>query len=104
MRTARRSTALTCATAAVLVLALGTAGAAAAPTGVNITTVEGQSFSGRVATGLQCPLQSATISWGDGTTSAGSVQANDSGGFDVLGSHAYAAADSDHRPVFCPSK
>jgi hypothetical protein len=31
----------------------------------------------------------ATISWGDGSTSSGTVQADPNSGFDVLGSHAY---------------
>ena len=73
-------------TTLVLAMALGAAGAAAAPTGVNITAVEGQSFSGRVATGLQCQLQSATINWGDGTTSAGSSDGN----LGINGTHTYA--------------
>src|SRR5262249_37052194 len=32
---------------------------------------------------------SATISWGDGTTSPGTISANNAGGFDVSGSHSY---------------
>src|SRR5207247_2597431 len=31
----------------------------------------------------------ATINWGDGTTSAGVIQVDPNGGFDVVGSHAY---------------
>jgi PKD repeat protein len=31
----------------------------------------------------------ATIQWGDGTISAGTIQADPAGGFDVLGSHTY---------------
>jgi N-acetylneuraminic acid mutarotase len=34
----------------------------------------------------------ATIYWGDGQVSTGTVQANQSGGFDVSGAHTYAAA------------
>jgi hypothetical protein len=34
---------------------------------------------------------SASIYWGDGTTSAASIGANASGGFDVFGSHVYAS-------------
>src|SRR5262249_59558764 len=34
----------------------------------------------------------AVISWGDGTTSPGTVVASPGGGFDVLGSHTYAEA------------
>jgi streptogramin lyase len=37
---------------------------------------------------------SATIDWGDGTTSAGTITSNGSGGFNVTGSHTYATADS----------
>src|SRR5260221_14631462 len=32
----------------------------------------------------------ATITWGDGTTSAGTIVTNAGGGFDVQGSHTYA--------------
>jgi hypothetical protein len=60
--------------------------AAAAPAGVNITAVEGQSFTGSVVSGLVCPLQSATITWGDGTTSAGTSDGNAG----IQGTHTYA--------------
>jgi len=69
-------------------LALG--GAAAGPAGVNITAVEGQSFSGKVAGGLVCALASATISWGDGTTSPGTSDGN----FGIDGTHTYAEEGS----------
>ena len=36
----------------------------------------------------------ATINWGDGTSSAGSISANSSGGFDVAGDHTYAVPGS----------
>jgi hypothetical protein len=55
---------------AVLVLMLAP-GAGAAASGVDVTALEGQSFTGDVVSGLTCPLLSATITWGDGTTSAG---------------------------------
>ena len=32
----------------------------------------------------------ATVNWGDGTTTAGTITANTSGGFDVAGAHTYA--------------
>jgi len=35
---------------------------------------------------------SATIAWGDGASSAGTVKANATGGFDVIGTHKYAKA------------
>ena len=35
---------------------------------------------------------SATIYWGDGTSIAGSISANNAGGFDVRGSHVYSTA------------
>lgn len=64
--------------------------AAAAAAGVNITAVEGQSFTGNVVDGLVCPLSSATISWGDGTTSAGTSD----GGSGIQGTHTYAEEGS----------
>ncbi|MGI8413612.1 MAG: hypothetical protein ACR2QA_14235 [Solirubrobacteraceae bacterium] len=60
--------------------------AAAAAAGVNITAVEGQSFTGNVVNGLVCPLSSATISWGDGTTSAGTSDRSTG----IQGTHTYA--------------
>lgn len=51
---------------------------------------EGFPFTGVVAefsdTSAQCL---ATIDWGDGTTSAGTVQANPGGWYDVIGTHTY---------------
>ncbi len=41
---------------------------------------------------------SATIDWGDGTSSAGSVADDPASGFDVFGSHTYAQG-GDYRPV-----
>src|ERR1019366_2737938 len=62
-------------------------GASAAAAGVNITTVEGQSFTGKVADiGSGCSLASATISWGDGTASAGTSD----GSTGIQGTHTYA--------------
>jgi hypothetical protein len=76
---------LGCALAAILGLLVIASGAAAA-TGVDITTVEGQSFTGNVVNGLTCPLLSATIAWGDGTTSAGTSD----GSTGIQGTHTYA--------------
>lgn len=81
--------------AAMVLLALGPPGAAAAPSGVNISTVEGQAFSGRVVTGLQCALQSAIISWGDGTSSAGTSDGN----YGIDGTHTYAEEGSYNGSV-----
>jgi hypothetical protein len=78
--------AIGCVLAALLGMLLIAPGAGAAPAGVDITAVEGQSFTGTVVNGLVCPVQSATITWGDGTTSAGA--GDGSGG--IQGSHTYA--------------
>ncbi|HEV3004995.1 MAG TPA: PKD domain-containing protein, partial [Pirellulales bacterium] len=75
-------------------------GAAVAPT-------EGASFSGTLATfassntTAQIGDFTATIDWGDGATSAGTVVANPEGGFNVLGAHTYAeeATDAIHVTV-----
>jgi hypothetical protein len=72
--------------AAVLGMLVIAPGGAAADAGVNITTVEGQSFTGDVVNGLVCPLKSATITWGDGTTSAGTAD----GSTGIQGTHTYA--------------
>src|SRR5262249_38635319 len=66
-----------------------------APSFNGISAVEGSSFSGVVANFTDGNPSagardfSATISWGDGTTSTGTISANNFGGFDVTGSHAY---------------
>jgi hypothetical protein len=60
--------------------------AAATVSGVDIAAVEGQSFTGNVVSGLACPVASATITWGDGTSSAGTYD----GSTGVQGSHTYA--------------
>jgi photosystem II stability/assembly factor-like uncharacterized protein len=63
--------------------------------GAGFAGVEGVAVSGTVATFTSAnPLAqasrfSATITWGDGTTSFGTVQADPNGGFDVVGTHAY---------------
>ena len=72
-----------------------------------ITVQEGQTFTGTVGTFTvsnptpianqinPTPMASdfvASINWGDGTTTAGTIVPNGTGGFDVIGSHAYALA------------
>jgi hypothetical protein len=66
-----------------------------AVTAQNIQATFGQQFSGVVATitsttaGATAAGFTATIYWGDGTHSAGTLTANSSGGFDVTGTHTY---------------
>jgi VCBS repeat-containing protein len=60
-----------------------------------IQATEGSTFSGLVAsftdTGSDLPGDySATIDWGDGQTSAGTISGNGFGNFDVFGDHLYA--------------
>ena len=71
--------------------------------GTNFTATEGAAISGVVASftpqaGLAGDTFSATINWGDGTTSSGVVAANGSGGFLVSGAHTYAI-DGNVSPV-----
>lgn len=67
--------------------------------GYDLVAVEGQAFSGAVASftsanpAADAADFSATIDWGDGATTAGSVSAA-GGAFQVSGVHAYAAAAS----------
>jgi uncharacterized protein (TIGR03118 family) len=65
-----------------------------------VSAVAGTAFNGPVATfsdldpkGTQTDY-TATITWGDGHTSAGTVAPNGSGGFTVSGSNTYATAGS----------
>jgi N-acetylneuraminic acid mutarotase len=59
-------------------------------------SVEGALFKGQLATftddspNVSASSFSATINWGDGTTTTGNVVANGSGGFNVTGNHLYA--------------
>jgi hypothetical protein len=72
---------------------------AIATTGQNISAVAGQSFSGLVATftdtntAATASSFTATINWGDGTTSTGTVTADPNGGFDVTGTHTYTSSN-----------
>jgi RHS repeat-associated protein len=68
--------------------------------------VEGQSFSGVIGTffnpGSTAPASAyaATIQWGDGSASAGTVSGpGGAAGFQVAGSHVYAAAGSDSMQI-----
>jgi hypothetical protein len=67
---------------------------------IHFNAVEGANYTGPVATFLDAdPNQTAlnftaTIAWGDGTTSTGTVASNGSGGFTVTGSHTYAEEGS----------
>jgi hypothetical protein len=61
-----------------------------------LTAIEGTQFSGVVATftdpGSTDPASdfTATIDWGDGTTTEGTITANGSGNYTVTGTHTYA--------------
>jgi PKD repeat protein len=74
-----------------------------AATGRSISGTEGASFSGVVASftdanpGAAAGEFTATIAWGDGATTAGTIAADGSGGFTVSGSHTYA--DAEPYPV-----
>ena len=68
-------------------------------TGVTLTTTAAQLFTGTVASFTGVALNSlsqysATIDWGDGQVSNGTIAANGSGGVDVSGSNRYAASGS----------
>lgn len=68
--------------------------------GTHLSATAGQSFSNIVATITGAPASAtadsftARIAWGDGTTSDGVVAADPNGGFDVSGTHTYAAGGS----------
>jgi hypothetical protein len=71
------------------------------PTGLTISGSPNQAFSGTVATfsdtnaGNVAADFTATIDWGDGTTSAGTVAAGGAGSFSVSGMHTYATDGRD---------
>jgi len=95
-----------CGLAAVVGLLVVVAVAAAAASGVDIAAVEGQSFTGNVVSGRACPLASATITWGDGTSSAGTSD----GGTGIQGTHTYAeegtysgSVSYTYTPSHCPA-
>ncbi|HEX5244223.1 MAG TPA: fibronectin type III domain-containing protein, partial [Tepidisphaeraceae bacterium] len=64
-------------------------------TGSDLSGPEGTDINGTIATFTDSEVNTAaddytaSIDWGDGDTSAGTIQMNDSGGFDVDASHAY---------------
>ena len=74
--------------------ALVSPGSALSVTGTSITPTEGQTFSGTVATvtdtgsSLAASAFTATINWGDGTSSTATVTGA-SGSYTVAGSHTY---------------
>lgn len=70
-------------------------------TGTAVSATAGTEFTGAVANfsdaNPSAPLSdfSASIDWGDGSSSAGNVAANGSGGFIVTGTHAYTSAGTN---------
>lgn len=64
-------------------------------TGATVAPTEGASFTGNVASFVDADASAsasnftATITWGDGATTTGTVAANASGGFNVMGTHTY---------------
>src|SRR5262249_44966794 len=74
--------------------------------GRNIQTVSGQSFTGVVATftatnpNATAANFTATITWGDGSTSTGTVTTDPKGGFDVTGTHTYNTTSSGDSLLF----
>ncbi|OAI50295.1 hypothetical protein AYO44_05775 [Planctomycetaceae bacterium SCGC AG-212-F19] len=75
------------------------AGASVMLSGI-VSAVEGQSFTGVVASfttsesNPSASEYSASINWGDGNTSAGTIAADGQGGFNVAGTHTYAEEGS----------
>ncbi len=57
-----------------------------------VSATEGSAFSGTVATGADygAGTLAATITWGDGSSSAGVVTLNADGAYSIAGSHVYA--------------
>jgi hypothetical protein len=77
-----------------------------AATGTNISAIEGQAFSGTVATFIDGDATStvaeytATIDWGDGSsTTAGAISKSTGGPFAVSGNHTYAEEGSHNFTV-----
>jgi hypothetical protein len=63
----------------------------------NITATESVSFTKRVADIDNCVFDSATIDWGDGTSSAGQFDTGTTPG--VKGTHTYAEEGTFHGSV-----
>ena len=81
----------------VLVLSGAPASAVVTPTGVNISPIETESFTGTVATFTSPDAGpfTATIDWGDGTSaSTGTVTSTGPGAYSVSGTHTYATDGS----------
>src|SRR4029077_20172956 len=63
--------------------------------GTDVSATFGQAFTGVVATftdsrdGAQAADFTATIDWGDGSSSAGTIAVDANGGFDVTGTHTF---------------
>jgi streptogramin lyase len=65
--------------------------------GIAVTATSGQNFSGTVATFTGLAMNSlssysASIEWGDGQTTVGTITVNSTGGVNITGSDTYAAA------------
>src|SRR5262249_30867642 len=66
--------------------------------GTEFKATAGQEVAGVVAhftdvtTGVNASNFTATINWGDGTPSTGTISADPNGGFDVSGTHTYASS------------
>lgn len=81
-------------------LPLTVADALLTPSGLTFSPVEAATFSGAVATFTddnsfaQSSSFSASIDWGDGATTAGTVTTSGDGPFTVFGTHAYAEEGS----------
>jgi hypothetical protein len=75
---------------------VGVSDAPLSPNGLTLNMSQGATFTGVLATFTDGDPNGATtdytasIDWGDGATSTGSVQVDSNGGFDVIGSHAYS--------------
>jgi hypothetical protein len=73
------------------------ADAALTATGTTLSATEGVAYTGVVGTfsdgnpAASAGTFQATITWGDGSTSSGTINAASSGGFQVAGMHTYAA-------------
>jgi autotransporter-associated beta strand protein len=74
-------------------------------TGETISATQGTSFSGVVAdftdanSGTSAGDYSATIDWGDGNTSTGTIASDGAGGFTVTGNNTYASAGTFNPTV-----
>jgi hypothetical protein len=87
-----------CVTNATVMFTATVGDAALSATGTNLNPTAGQSFTAQVShftdadPGGTVSDYNATIDWGDGSQSAGTVSASPGGGFDVDGTHTYQSA------------